>query len=281
MIITCPHCETKYQVTYEAIGSAGRKVQCAHCQQAWQQRPLDPEPDLPTSEQKAAFEAMAEDGLDDAMAAEERTFAAEIARRLALEQEQAGKAEAAVLRKRQQDFTRRQSAMVADLPLARLRRTLRVAAVVLLGGLAVTAYFGRVQVVERYPEMAGVYEAIGLGVNVVGLDFSDVTTLRTLRDGKEVLVVSAQIVGIKRDPVVVPSVVVTLLNAKGEGIYEWSVTPSVRDLMAGERSTFDTQLTMPPGEATRVRLSFAGGQDVRSAPDITSGMTANSTPEHD
>ncbi|WP_332692348.1 zinc-ribbon domain-containing protein [Devosia sp.] len=281
MIITCPHCETKYQVTYEAIGSAGRKVQCAHCQQAWQQRPLDPEPDLPTSEQKAAFEAMAEDGLDDAMAAEERTFAAEIARRLALEQEQAGKAEAAVLRKRQQDFTRRQSAMVADLPLARLRRTLRVAAVVLLGGLAVTAYFGRVQVVERYPEMAGVYEAIGLGVNVVGLDFSDVTTLRTLRDGKEVLVVSAQIVGIKRDPVVVPSVVVTLLNAKGEGIYEWSVTPSVRDLMAGERSTFDTQLTMPPGEATRVRLSFAGGQDVRSAPDITSGVTANSTPEHD
>ncbi len=41
MIITCPNCQTKYQVTYEAIGSVGRKVQCAHCQQAWQQRPVD------------------------------------------------------------------------------------------------------------------------------------------------------------------------------------------------------------------------------------------------
>ncbi|MBU1335316.1 MAG: zinc-ribbon domain-containing protein [Alphaproteobacteria bacterium] len=289
MIITCPHCETKYQVTYEAIGSAGRKVQCAHCQQAWQQRPLDPEPEPPTSEQKEAFEAIAEDGLDEAMADEERKVAAEIAKRLAQEQAadgvqrkaaDAGKTEAAMLRKRQKDFTRRQSAMVADLPLARLRRSMRIASVLLVGGLAATGYFARVQVVERYPQMAGVYEAIGLGVNVVGLDFSDVTTLRTLRDGKEVLVVSAQIVGIKREPVVVPSVVVTLLNAEGEGIYEWSVTPSVRDLMAGERSTFDTQLTMPPGEATRVRLSFAGGQDVRKAADGTAGTTAETTPEH-
>lgn len=289
MIITCPHCETKYQVTYEAIGSAGRKVQCAHCQQAWQQRPLDPEPEPPTSEQKEAFEAIAEDGLDEAMADEERKVAAEIAKRLAQEQAadgvqrkaaDAGKTEAAMLRKRQKDFTRRQSAMVADLPLARLRRSMRIASVLLVGGLAATGYFARVQVVERYPQMAGVYEAIGLGVNVVGLDFSDVTTLRTLRDGKEVLVVSAQIVGIKREPVVVPSVVVTLLNAEGEGIYEWSVTPSVRDLMAGERSTFDTQLTMPPGEATRVRLSFAGGQDVRKAADGTAGTPAETTPEH-
>ncbi|MFN4209604.1 MAG: zinc-ribbon domain-containing protein [Devosia sp.] len=288
MIITCPHCETKYQVTYEAIGSAGRKVQCAHCQQAWQQRPLDPEPEPPTSEQKEAFEAIAEDGLDEAMADEERKVAAEIAKRLAQEQAadgvqrkaaDAGKTEAAMLRKRQKDFTRRQSAMVADLPLARLRRSMRIASVLLVGGLAATGYFARVQVVERYPQMAGVYEAIGLGVNVVGLDFSDVTTLRTLRDGKEVLVVSAQIVGIKREPVVVPSVVVTLLNAEGEGIYEWSVTPSVRDLMTGERSTFDTQLTMPPGEATRVRLSFAGGQDVRKAAD-SAATTAETTPEH-
>ena len=66
MIITCPHCQTKYQVTYEAIGSAGRKVQCAHCQQAWQQRPLDKE-DPPTPAQKKATEVMTEDGLDDAM----------------------------------------------------------------------------------------------------------------------------------------------------------------------------------------------------------------------
>lgn len=287
MIITCPHCQTKYQVTYEAIGSAGRKVQCAHCQRAWKQRPLDP--DAPSPEQKQAFEAIEEDGLDDALLAEERNAAQEAASKAAeraeeqalVDAEAAGKAEAALLRKRQTDFSRRQTAMVADLPLARLRRSMRVVGVLLLVGLAGLGYFGREQVVERYPDMAGVYEALGLGVNVVGLDFSDVSTLRALRDGKEVLVVSAQIVGLKAEPVSVPAVVVTLIDSKGEGIYEWSVTPSVRDLMAGERSTFDTQLTMPPGEASHVRLTFAGGQNVRSAPAAPQEMTAVSTPEHE
>lgn len=263
MIITCPHCQTKYQVTYEAIGSAGRKVQCAHCRRDWQQAPLDQ--DEPTQEQKEAFAAIEEDGLDEAMSAEERAVAAEVEQRLEQERQAAiaasnAKAEAAILRNRQQAFSRRQSAMAADLPLARLRRTLRVAGAVLLGVVLAVGYFGRAAVVERFPAMAGIYEAVGLGVNVVGLDFSNVSSLRTLRDGKEVLVVSAQIVGLMPQPVPVPSVVVTLIDGEGRGIYEWSVTPSVRDLMAGERATFDTQLTLPPGEASRVRLSFAGGQ---------------------
>ena len=263
MIITCPHCQTKYQVTYEAIGSAGRKVQCAHCRRDWQQAPLDQ--DEATPEQKKAFGAIEEDGLDEAMSAEEKAVAAEVELRLEQERQAAiaasnAQAEAAILRNRQRAFSRRQSAMAADLPLARLRRTLRIAGAVLLGLVLAVGYFGRVAVVERFPAMAGVYEAIGLGVNVVGLDFSNVSSLRTLRDGKEVLVVSAQIVGLMPQPVPVPSVVVTLLDGDGRGIYEWSVTPSVRDLMAGERATFDTQLTLPPAEARRVRLSFAGGQ---------------------
>lgn len=263
MIITCPHCQTKYQVTYEAIGSAGRKVQCAHCQQAWQQRPLDQD-EPPSPEHKQAFETIAEDGLDEAMASEERAVAAEVALALERESQAAGaaaaKADAAILRKRQLAFRQRRNAMEAELPLARLRRTLRIGGCVLLAAVAVTAYFGRVMVVERFPAMADVYEAVGLGVNVVGLDFSNVSSLRSLRDGKDVLAVSAQIVGVNAEPVAVPDVVVTLIDSHGQAIYEWSVSPSVRDLMAGERSTFDTQLTLPPGDAARVRLSFAGGQ---------------------
>lgn len=270
MIITCPHCQTKYQVTYEAIGSVGRKVQCAHCQQAWQQRPLD-KADTSTPEQKKAVEAITEDGLDEAMAAEEQKVAAEVSKRAAQEKvaeetqhraAAANKSEAAVLRKRQKDFSKRHDAMVADLPLARLRRTLRIAGGVMLVGLLATGYFARVSVVKQFPALAGVYASIGLGVNVVGLEFSNVTTQQSLRDGREILSVSAQIVGLQPNPVSVPAVVVTLIDSQGQGVYEWSVVPSVRDLMAGERATFDTQLTMPPGDAARVRLSFAGGQSI-------------------
>jgi predicted Zn finger-like uncharacterized protein len=282
MIITCPHCQTKYQVTYEAIGSAGRKVQCAHCQQAWQQRALEPQAETP--EQKQAFETIAEDGLDDAMLAEELAVAAEAARKLETERQSsaAGKVDPALVRKRQKAFTRRQSAIAAELPLARLRRSLRIAGCLLLAAVLATGYFGRVMVVERFPAMAGVYDAVGLGVNVVGLDFTNVSSMRSLRDGKAILVVSAQIVGLMPDPVPVPEVVVTLIDSQGRGIYEWSVTPAVRDLMAGERSTFDTQLTLPPGDAARVRLSFAGGQSmpVLSANARTEEDSRNPAADH-
>lgn len=292
MIITCPHCQTKYQVTYEAIGSAGRKVQCAYCQRAWQQEPVVPEaPPAPVDE---VFDAMAEDGLDEALVTEERAVAAELARRLAVEQEQArpeaqksaGEVDPAVIRKRQKAFLRRQSALIAHLPLARLRRAARLAGTLILCALIGLFYFGRVQLVERIPSLAGVYAAVGLGVNVVGLDFSNVTAQRALRDGKEMLIVSAQIVGLTPDPVAVPPVVVTLLGPNGAAIYEWSVTPSARDLMAGERSSFDTQLALPPGEAERMRLSFAAdasqpGRTASPAPRSLPISSADPTnPEH-
>lgn len=265
MIITCPHCQTKYQVTYDAIGAAGRKVQCAHCQRAWQQAPLPAETGDGSDR---LFEEMAEDALDDLMAAEERAVAARLAERAERErkvaqQEALGAFDPAEMQKRQKAFSRRQNAMFSRLPLARLRRAARITAALLLVGSLGVMYFSRVQIVERYPDLAGLYESVGLGVNVVGLDFSNLETLRALSDGKDVLTVSAQIGGLMPEPVWVPPVVISLLDAEGQAVYEWSVAPRVRDLMAGERASFDTRLSLPPSEAVRVRLSFAGGSSTQ------------------
>jgi predicted Zn finger-like uncharacterized protein len=274
MIITCPHCQTKYQVTYEAIGSAGRKVQCANCQQAWKQQAFD---EFEATEgQKRAIDALEEDQLDDAISTEEHNVALELARQIQQEVEleaatsspkkQKAPSDPAVLKSRQRAFRRRQHAMEAELPLARMRRAMRAIGAVVLVALLCIAYFGRTQLVLQYPEMAAFYKAIGLEVNVVGLDFSNVTAMRTTRNGTPVLVVSAQLVGLKPNPQQVPPVVVTLLNEAGKSVYEWSVTPSVRDMMAGERSTFDTQIATPPADAVRVRLRFSGGQAQPNAP---------------
>lgn len=266
MIITCPHCHTKYQVTYEAIGSAGRKVQCAHCHQAWTQDGKATPPleeagsEAPTADDKL-FDAMAEDALDEVMKSEESAVAASKGRNAAIPPKVSSPLpglDAAALQQRQAAFSRRQHAMVSRLPLARLRRAARIGSVLMLAGLLGGAYFWRVPIVERYPDLAGLYEAVGLGVNVVGLDFVDLETLKTLSGGNDVLTVSAQIVGRSRTPVVVPPVVVSLLDETGHAVYEWSVAPRVRDMMAGERATFDTRLSLPPSEAVRVRLSFAG-----------------------
>jgi len=286
MIITCPHCRTQYQVTFETIGSAGRKVQCAHCRQAWQQEPLPMEPE-PDAADMAVFDAISEDALDEVLLAEERAAvaemadsatASELAQRAAALPPLDSRTDSATMRTRQRDFSRRRRNMEARLPLARLRRAVRIGGGLMLAAVIFGFGFAREAVVGRFPDLAGVYEAVGLGVNVVGLEFSDVTTLHSLRDGKDMLVVSAQIVGIAKEPRVVPPVVVSLLDSAGTPIYEWSVTPAVRDLMAGERASFETQLLTPPPTATRVRLSFAGGSGAPRAGTKGNGDSANATP---
>lgn len=287
MIITCPHCRTQYQVTFETIGSAGRKVQCAHCRQAWQQDPLPAEPE-PDPADMAAFDAIREDALDEVMLAEERAAAAELADRATatdLAQRAAAarppsdsKTDSATMRTRQREFSRRRRNMEARLPLARLRRAVRTGAALTLAAVVFGLGFARESVVARFPDLAGVYEAVGLGVNVVGLEFTEVNTLHSLRDGKDMLMVSAQIVGIAKEPRVVPPVVVSLLDSAGTPIYEWSVTPAVRDLMAGERASFETQLLTPPAAASRVRLSFAGGSAPRAGAKGGNESTAANPP---
>jgi predicted Zn finger-like uncharacterized protein len=204
MIITCPHCQTKYQVTYEAIGSAGRKVQCAHCHRAWDQGPNLA--DLAAkAEPNIALADIDEDALDEAVSSEERIVAAErVMAAVAPVGERKPVPNAAELEKRQAAFSKRRSAMISRLPLARLRRASRIVGVLILAGLVSGAYFGRVTLVERYPDLAGLYEAVGLGVNVVGLEFSDLGSIKTLSGGNDVLMVSAQIVGVSNAPVPVP-----------------------------------------------------------------------------
>lgn len=267
MIITCPHCQTKYQVTYEAIGSAGRKVQCAHCNQAWQQEPLAPElPPPPT-------DPITEDALDEAMASEAEAVVAERAEVAAQPEASPPKPakpmDVAEIKKRQKAFTRRQSVMASRLPYARMRRGARALGLVMLTGMVAWGYMARVDIVQRYPDLAGVYEAVGLGVNVVGLEFDKLATLESLDQGSSVLDVSAQIVGLRSRPVSVPPVVISLLDASGKAVYEWSVAPKVSNLMAGERATFSTRLTLPPSDASRVRLSFVGYGSTPMAQGVT------------
>ncbi len=300
MIISCPHCQTKYQVTFEAIGSAGRKVQCANCSRAWQQAPLSQPVAAPRQdvENDILFDAMAEDALDELLAAEEKVVAAERELRganppptdmpepAAQEPRPARPApSAAEVKKQQAAFSRRQNELASRLPLARLRRTARITGAVLLVVMLAMTYFGRVQIVERYPDMAGVYEAVGLGVNVVGLDFAQAQSIKTAGGGSELLTVSAQIVGLSAQPVRVPPVIVSLLDAEGRPVYEWSVSPMVPDLMAGERATFEARLTAPPAQASRVRLSFSGtgtmqrDQAVAASGPATPAATA-AAPDH-
>jgi predicted Zn finger-like uncharacterized protein len=283
VVIACPHCGTRYQVAADALGLGGRQVQCATCGKSWQaQAPgiAGAPPSAPQSD--TLFDAEAERELDAAFEEAERALAAEGEPSASMDEAAAmadaqldieadaaaggvGQPAAAprdpALRKRQQRaFSRRQALFSKRMPVARVRRVLRTIGITTLLGLIVGGIAFRVEIVRALPGLAAVYEAVGLGVNVVGLEFRDLSTLVTLRDGAPVMKVDARIYSVAARPVVVPPVIVSVLDAAGNSLYEWRVPPDAPDLEPGEVVDFTAQLNAPPAGAERVKLSFASSR---------------------
>jgi predicted Zn finger-like uncharacterized protein len=274
VVITCPHCGTRYQVPHATLGADGREVQCAQCGKAWHAEANVPPP--PAIEPDVLFPAE-EAGLDLMFEAEaaavapakapagdkpldpdyERTLA-EIRAAIAPKPPKAAvnNVDPKLMGRLQSAFRRRQRALFGRLPLARMRRTARLGAFVLLVSMLVLGFSLREDLVRWFPSLAGLYATIGLPVNVVGLQFEDSKTITTLRGGKMVMHVSARIRSIAARPVSVPPVLVSLIDGKGAAIYEWTVTPSVTEMEPGEVLDISTEVNSPPPAATAVRLSF-------------------------
>lgn len=292
-VIVCPHCGTRYQVPVETLGPKGREVACAHCSKTWQAMP-EGGTHPPASEKDAdrLFDEAEERDLDAAFVAEEKATEADprmwsigdadaedaakrsieemksaIAARL--EASAAPELDAKAKRTRDNAFARRLNLLSTRLPLARIRRAARLVTLSLLVILIGAGIMFRTEIVRSLPDLAGAYAALGMPVNVVGLEFRDVHTLMTLRNGANIMKIDARIYSVAPRSAIVPPVVVTLLDAEGVALYGWSVTPEARDLESGEVVDFTTQLRSPPPGATRVRLMFSGGRAQSETPIAT------------
>ena len=279
-VIACPHCGTRYQVSADTLGPKGREVQCAHCSKSWLAVAGAIDPPRPPAaaaprDPDQLFDERAERELDADFVAEEKAvraeaaFAAEAgagpepaagAEAVAPPAPPAPKADPKLRRKRAKAFAQRQLSIAARLPMARVRRTMRLVTLTLLFALIGGGIALRTEVVRQWPDLAGAYAALGMAVNTVGLEFRDVHTLLALRSGASTIKVEARIYSVAQRTVPVPPVVVTLLDDAGTALYEWSVTPDARELERGEIVDFSSQLGSPPAGATRVRLTFSGGR---------------------
>lgn len=262
MIIICPNCQARYEVASNTIGNAGRKVQCASCQTNWravgEPEPAAPEPDRlfnagDEAELDAEFEK--EQGLTKEAEGPGKTAAAQqqAASRDKTSPDELDPEKLALKRKA---MLRRQYVLHRNLPQARLRRAVIMVSMVMLMTIIGGALVLRDNLVRGMPDLAGLYAAVGININVVGLEFKDVRTLKFLRDGAVVMDITAMLANTSGRQVPVPPILVSLYDAGGRSLYSWSVTPSVSFMGKGEWVTFATQLAAPPLDATSVRLTF-------------------------
>jgi predicted Zn finger-like uncharacterized protein len=281
VVIACPNCGTRYQVPYGTIGAAGREVQCAQCSKPWHATADAPPPlpvpvPAPARNEDTLFSPAQEQELDAVFEAEARATAApalptrvvpdeephealaDIRAALAPKRRKAeiNAIDPALLSKSKRAFAQRQAKISKKLPMARVRRTARLGAFVLLVSILLLGFSLRTDLVRWFPALAGLYASIGLPVNVVGLTFENSKTLTSFRDGKPVMLISSRIRSVASQTISVPPVLVSLVDPTGSTVYEWTVTPLATTMAPGEILDFSTEVSAPPPGAATVRLSF-------------------------
>ncbi|MGE0595046.1 MAG: MJ0042-type zinc finger domain-containing protein [Hyphomonadaceae bacterium] len=248
MILTCSSCSTRYYADDASIGPAGRTVRCAACGFSWF---AEPQLEL---RQKAGVEDMRGEDM-----AKPEPLTRERVERLRRAAEQPGPAPSAAAKFRAQQAER-------------MRRERARAAVAAWGatGVALAAsatgmVVMRQDVAELWPRSASAFAALGLDVNVYGLEFYDLAVERAFDGPTPILLVSGEVRNIGRDDKVLPPVRVSLRDSHSREVFEVIAPVSELPLSAGGATPFQIRVENPPADAVDLEATFASFAELNSA----------------
>jgi predicted Zn finger-like uncharacterized protein len=134
-----------------------------------------------------------------------------------------------------------------------------VASVLLIGFLVmfcVIGVVGREKIVATLPDLAGIYELIGLKVNLRGLDFQNVTARQEMDGSTPVLVVEGDIINLDSESKSLPAVRVALKSSTGRDVYAWNYALPQLSIDQIGKVHFKTRLLAPPEASVTVEVRF-------------------------
>jgi hypothetical protein len=114
----------------------------------------------------------------------------------------------------------------------------------------------RERVVAMLPFTAPLYAAIGLPVNVLGLEIEDVSARFGGSGDKKYLVVEGWIASLRATPTNSPDLTIVLRGSDGAELYVWTTHPPRRRLEGAERVRFEARLDSPPEDAKDAIVRF-------------------------
>lgn len=234
MILTCPACATSYFVPDTALGARGRTVRCQSCAHSWHAMPDEP------LELKA--EAVSAATVPEPVESSSSTSAPpeSLAETPAPELPKAYRARAETARR-----TRR----------AAMHGAAWAGVASIFIGLIAGAWLFRVEVVDILPRTAVAYAAVGMPVNVTGLEFEAVGA-RALPETPDKVMVSGALRNVRDREIVAPAVRVALLDDHGAEIAHAVVRTDGAPVLPGQVSGFAVVLADPGGKASGVGVDF-------------------------
>lgn len=114
----------------------------------------------------------------------------------------------------------------------------------------------RDNIVKQSPDLASLFQMIGLDVNLRGLEFRNLRTFTEMEDGKKVLVVEGSIRNLLEERNAVPAVRLSIRSADLQEVYAWTVEPRTKSLNALDETRFRTILADPPKGASDIQVRF-------------------------
>jgi predicted Zn finger-like uncharacterized protein len=229
MILTCPSCETRYQVDEAAIDrAAGRQVRCANCGYLWHFAP-SLEEHSPAQPVPAAGPAL---GPATAAGVLETDAASAVSAPLDL-----GSPAAPAIGRMGPG----------------LRGLLQLAAVLVVAAVVIVPILARNSVVEIWPEAAKVYDAVGLKTAGVGTGL-DITVTPLRNEGA--FIVTGEITNTTDRALSVPPLRVGLRDTTQKEVEFQIIDPPVGTLAPGAVARFRTVFDHPSITATDVVARF-------------------------
>lgn len=261
MQIVCPSCSSRYELDAAKLGPAGRKVRCASCQTQWHVEPTLEFPEAPSPEET---QALLNEELARAAEIDEQVTAV-TAEHEALEHEHEHEPEEVAEpvqpppRKRGGSAKSRKSAPKADVH--RLRGS-AVPIALALGGVALIGLLAwqRNLVVRAAPQLAAVFETLGMPVNVRGLSLTSIESGLVEEGQSRFLVVEGDITNITKGVAPMPPIEVAVKDAGGQTLYTWTTDPPRPNLEPAELVRFRARLAAPPEAGKSVQVRFVSAK---------------------
>ena len=136
---------------------------------------------------------------------------------------------------------------------------------ILLFSVLTFGIVSRQSVVRAAPELATLYAAIGIPVNLRGLEFQNIRTKQEIQDGIAVLAIEGEVENVANRAVELPRVRLSVLGENGVEIYAWTALLPRSILYPHERVPFKSRLASPPAQGKEIMVRFLTRADLTAS----------------
>ena len=120
------------------------------------------------------------------------------------------------------------------------------------------------QVVSAVPAGIKLYDRLGRDVNIYGLEIRQIDLQHLIVDGRQVIAVKGELANTSNSVRKIPWLRFGLRSKDNAEVYHWTLDTEVRPLKPGESTSFVTRLASPPEAARNLEIRFARADEIGS-----------------